>query len=64
MLGNDSGRPLTLVAHSDPAHGSLMLNPDGSFRYAPAAGFRGTDTFTYTVSDAVRLCPQPPARPP
>jgi phytase-like protein/Big-like domain-containing protein len=55
VLGNDSGRPLTLVAHSDPAHGSLTLNPDGSFRYVPEAGFRGTDTFTYTVSDAVRL---------
>jgi len=55
VLRNDNGRPLTLVAHSDPAHGSLTLNPDGSFRYAPAAGFHGTDTFTYTVSDAVRL---------
>jgi hypothetical protein len=54
VLRNDRGRPLTLVAHSDPAHGSLTLNPDGSFRYDPAAGFHGADTFTYTVSDAVR----------
>src|SRR4051794_39621617 len=42
VLGNDRGRPLTLVAHSDPAHGSLALSPDGSFRYVPAAGFHGT----------------------
>jgi hypothetical protein len=55
VLGNDSGRPLTLVGHTDPAHGTLTLGLDGSFRYAPAAGFHGTDTFTYTVSDAVRL---------
>ncbi|GAB1688743.1 esterase-like activity of phytase family protein [Krasilnikovia sp. M28-CT-15] len=55
VLRNDSGHPVTLVAHSDPAHGTLTLNQDGSFRYAPAAGFHGTDTFTYTVSDAVRL---------
>jgi hypothetical protein len=55
VLGNDTGRPLTLVAHTDPADGALTLNPDGSFRYAPAAGFHGIDSFTYTVSDAVRL---------
>jgi hypothetical protein len=45
----------TLVAHTEPAHGTLNLDPDGAFRYTPADGFHGTDTFTYTVSDAVRL---------
>ncbi|HVV22006.1 MAG TPA: esterase-like activity of phytase family protein, partial [Pseudonocardiaceae bacterium] len=55
VLGNDKGSPVTLVAHTAPAHGSLTLNQDGSFSYTPAAGFTGTDTFTYTVSDAVRL---------
>jgi hypothetical protein len=55
VLGNDHGNPLTLVGHTDPEHGTLTLNPEGSFRYAPTAGFRGTDTFTYTVSDAVKL---------
>jgi hypothetical protein len=55
LLRNDGGRPATLVAHSSPAHGTLSVNPDGSFRYVPAAGFVGTDTFTYTVSDAVQL---------
>ncbi len=52
---NDGGHPATLVAHTSPAHGSLSVDPDGSFRYVPAAGFTGTDTFTYTVSDAVHL---------
>jgi hypothetical protein len=55
VLDNDSGHPVTLVAHTDPAHGSLTLDQDGSFRYTPQAGFTGTDQFTYTVSDAVRL---------
>jgi hypothetical protein len=55
VLGNDKGSPVTLVAHTAPAHGSLTLNQDGSFSYTPAAGFTGTDSFTYTVSDAVRL---------
>ena len=55
LFRNDSGRPITLISHTSPAHGALSLNLDGSFRYTPAAGFTGTDTFRYTVSDAVRL---------
>jgi hypothetical protein len=55
VLANDSGSPLTLVAHTNPAHGSLVLAGDGSFTYTPQSGFAGTDTFTYTVSDAVTL---------
>ncbi len=30
-----------------PAHGTLVLNPDGSFTYTPTTGFTGTDTFSY-----------------
>jgi hypothetical protein len=55
VLGNDAGRPLSVVAHTNPAHGSLSLNPNGTFSYTPAAGFTGVDTFTYTASDAVSL---------
>ncbi|MDX6350439.1 MAG: hypothetical protein QOF84_5229 [Streptomyces sp.] len=55
VLANDSGRPVTLISHTGTAHGSLTLNQDGSFSYEPQAGFTGTDTFSYTVSDAVRL---------
>jgi hypothetical protein len=55
LLRNDGGKPATLVAHTSPAHGTLSVNPNGSFSYTPAAGFTGTDTFTYKVSDAVRL---------
>src|SRR5882757_5605956 len=55
LLSNDTGRPTTLVSHTDPAHGTLTLDQDGSFSYTPAAGFTGTDTFSYTISDAVRL---------
>jgi VCBS repeat-containing protein len=36
---------------SDPANGSVSLNGDGTYNYAPDANFNGTDTFTYTVSD-------------
>jgi Esterase-like activity of phytase/Bacterial Ig domain len=55
ILDNDSGRPVTLVSHTQPAHGALTLSQDGTFQYVPAAGFSGVDTFSYTVSDAVQL---------
>src|SRR5262249_48389474 len=36
---------------SGPSSGTLTLNADGTFTYTPAAGFSGTDTFTYRASD-------------
>jgi hypothetical protein len=59
VLGNDSGRPLTLVARSDPGARLAHPRPGRPFRYVPAAGFHGADTFTYTVSEAVRLHTSP-----
>jgi VCBS repeat-containing protein len=54
VLGNDSdvdGDPLQVTLVSGPAHGTLTLNSNGSFLYTPAAGFSGSDTFTYRASD-------------
>jgi hypothetical protein len=34
-----------------PAHGTLVLNANGSFTYTPFKGFYGTDTFTYKAND-------------
>ncbi len=36
---------------SSPEHGSVVLTTDGSFRYLPAKGYKGTDTFTYTYNN-------------
>ncbi len=55
VLANDRGDLTTVVDHTDPVHGSLDLQPDGSFSYTPAAGFTGTDSFTYTTTDAFHL---------
>jgi VCBS repeat-containing protein/CshA-type fibril repeat protein len=33
-----------------PAHGSAVLNPDGTITYTPVAGYVGADSFSYTVS--------------
>jgi hypothetical protein len=42
---------LTATVSSPPGHGSLTLNPDGSFVYTPSSGFSGTDSFTYIPND-------------
>ena len=36
---------------TDPAHGSLTLNANGSFTYTPAANYNGPDSFTYKAND-------------
>jgi uncharacterized delta-60 repeat protein len=54
VLANDAdadGDALTAVLVAAPATGALVLNPDGSFAYTPAAGFAGRVTFAYQASD-------------
>lgn len=54
VLANDSdpeGDPLTASLETGPANGTIVFNADGSFTYTHNAGFVGTDTFTYRVSD-------------
>jgi VCBS repeat-containing protein len=56
VLNNDSdvdGDILTASKLTDPAHGAVTLNSDGSFDYVPAANFHGTDSFTYQAIDPV-----------
>jgi VCBS repeat-containing protein len=55
VLANDTdgeGDALTAVLVSQPAHGSVMLNSDGSFTFTPN-GFTGSDSFTYKAYDGV-----------
>jgi len=57
VLINDisfTGNPLTAAGVTATSHGIVTLNPDGSFRYEPAGGFIGIDTFTYTASDGIQ----------
>jgi parallel beta-helix repeat protein/VCBS repeat-containing protein len=54
VLGNDAdkdGNPLTAVVVSNPTHGTLTLNADGSFTYTPAVDYSGADSFTYKAND-------------
>ena len=53
LLGADSGTAgLSVAVVNTTVHGTLTLNPDGSFTYQPTAGYGGNDTFTYVVSGA------------
>ncbi|MFD2454583.1 Ig-like domain-containing protein [Ideonella paludis] len=54
VLANDTdanGDKLTVTGVNQPAHGSAVLNADGTVSYKANAGYSGTDTFTYTVAD-------------
>ncbi|TAK98708.1 MAG: retention module-containing protein, partial [Aquabacterium sp.] len=45
------GDPLTFTKGSDPLHGTVTVNPDGSWVYTPNKDYNGADSFTVTVSD-------------
>jgi len=56
VLSNDSDidSPLltsVYVTGSGPSHGTLTLNGDGSFSYAPGANYTGPDSFSYQAFD-------------
>jgi large repetitive protein len=41
----------SIVVQTQPAHGTLTANGDGSLTYTPTTGYVGSDSFTYSVSD-------------
>ncbi len=47
------GDPLTVVDVTQPSHGTVTVNPDGSFSYVPTAGYYGNDSFTFSASDGI-----------
>jgi Bacterial Ig domain len=51
---SDVGGPLTIVGHTQPVNGYVVLNGgDSSFTYVPDSFLSGTETFTYEVTDGV-----------
>jgi len=76
VLANDSdpdGDTLTIASVTQPSNGTAAIQ-GSAVRYSPAAGFAGSDAFTYTVSDGhggdatatvnVTVTPPPANRPP
>ncbi|MFC7695110.1 beta strand repeat-containing protein, partial [Bradyrhizobium sp. GCM10028915] len=53
VLTNDSDpdSAITAVKDTNPTHGTVTLNPNGSFTYTRTDSFLGTDSFTYHTSD-------------
>ena len=54
VLDNDSDSdsdPLVAQLRDSPTHGTVILNPDGSFTYSPDADYFGADAFSYVLSD-------------
>ncbi|ACL66590.1 outer membrane adhesin like protein [Anaeromyxobacter dehalogenans 2CP-1] len=53
VLANDVvlDLPPSVTIASAPVHGTAVANADGTVTYTPAAGWNGTDVFTYQVAD-------------
>ena len=62
-LGNDqcanvgcSLNPSSVTITVNPTKGTSSVNPDGTIKYTPNAGFVGLDSLTYRVCDNSSLC--------
>jgi len=51
---SDGGNIWTIV--SQPTHGELVFNPDGSYAYTPEPNFNGIDKFIYRLCDIDKDC--------
>ncbi len=54
VLDNDSdpdGGTLAISSFTQPAHGTVVNNGDGTLTYTPATGYVGSDAFGYTITD-------------
>jgi VCBS repeat-containing protein len=50
------GDELTHRVVTDPGHGTVALDEDGAYTYAPDADWHGDDRFTYEVCDPELVC--------
>ncbi len=56
VLENDTDTELatlSVMVVTGTSHGTLTLNPDGSFDYVPATGYVGPDSFVYRAFDGL-----------
>ncbi|MEI8243463.1 MAG: SdrD B-like domain-containing protein, partial [bacterium] len=54
VLVNDvepNGFAISVVSYTQPAHGSVTVNANGSYAYQPATNYNGSDSFTYTLTN-------------
>lgn len=48
---DSDGDNVTYAKATDPSHGIVTVNANGTYTYTPSTNYHGTDSFTYTVSD-------------
>ena len=48
--GRGGATPISAAVSATPKHGKVAKGTDGGFIYTPAAGFTGSDSFTYKLS--------------
>ena len=48
----DNNVPLSYAKVTNPLHGTVTLNTDGTYTYTPTSGYIGNDSFTYKVCDS------------
>ena len=56
VLANDTdpnGLTPSIASTTNPGHGGIIVNADGSITYTATPGFLGSDTFNYTITDAL-----------
>lgn len=52
VLANDTGEGISVTSVTAPTSGTATKNADGTITYTPNAGFSGSDSFDYTITDA------------
>jgi hypothetical protein len=51
LASDPNGDAISVSSVTQGTHGGVVINANGTVTYTPNAGFSGTDTFTYTVTD-------------
>jgi LPXTG-site transpeptidase (sortase) family protein len=54
----DGGNVWSEVTGAGPSHGTVTVNPNGTFTYNPDANYNGPDSFTYQICDVDNDCDQ------
>ena len=65
VVANDSdpeGAAISIASASQGAQGSVDCSPTGTCTYVPNGKYRGADSFTYVVCDALGACSQATTR--
>ncbi len=52
VLANDTGDGLSIMATTNPAHGTATINPNGTITYTPDGDFIGSDLFVYQITNS------------